>query len=351
MALAGCAACDRDPGWCCRPCRRERMASLDENRLLAAAERSPPGRRATRIRASVTDAAMRAAPRTIRSLERCRTLGVLGRGGRAGAARPRLSPIAASTPSLRARNRVERIVLGVLFACSCIAVLTTVGIMLSLLFESLRFFAQVPLTEFLFGLQWSPQTAMRADQVGSSGAFGAVPLFAGTLLITVDRHAGRRCRSGCSRDLPVGVRQPALARRGQADAGDPGRHPDRGLRLLRRADRRAPHPRARRVGRPRRRLGKRARRRPGHGHHDHPVRLVAVRRRHQRRAAVACATASYALGATRAETITQVLLPAALPGIIGGVLLAVSRAIGETMIVVMAAGPRRQPDRQPAARR
>jgi phosphate transport system permease protein len=47
---------------------------------------------------------------------------------------------------------------------------------------------------------------------------------------------------------------------------------------------------------------------------------------------------SYAMGATKSETITKVLLPAALPGIMGGVLLAVSRAIGETMIVVMAAG-------------
>jgi phosphate transport system permease protein len=47
---------------------------------------------------------------------------------------------------------------------------------------------------------------------------------------------------------------------------------------------------------------------------------------------------SYAIGATRSETIRQVVLPAALPGIVGGVLLAVSRAIGETMIVVMAAG-------------
>ena len=47
---------------------------------------------------------------------------------------------------------------------------------------------------------------------------------------------------------------------------------------------------------------------------------------------------AYALGATRSETIKQVVLRAALPGIVGGVLLAVSRAIGETMIVVMAAG-------------
>src|SRR3546814_989411 len=55
----------------------------------------------------------------------------------------------------------------------------------SLLFEAMRFFAQVPVTEFLFGLHWSPQMALREDQVGASGSFGAVPVFAGTLLITL----------------------------------------------------------------------------------------------------------------------------------------------------------------------
>jgi len=87
-------------------------------------------------------------------------------------------------PHQRARNAVETIILGVLIACSSIAILTTVGIVLSVLFESIRFFRAVPITDFLFGLEWSPQTAIRADQVGSSGAFGAVPLFAGTFLIT-----------------------------------------------------------------------------------------------------------------------------------------------------------------------
>ena len=65
-----------------------------------------------------------------------------------------------------------------------VAVLTTVGIVFSVLFETVRFFERVSPFEFLFGLQWSPQTAMRADQVGSSGAFGIVPLVIGTLLIT-----------------------------------------------------------------------------------------------------------------------------------------------------------------------
>jgi phosphate transport system permease protein len=87
-------------------------------------------------------------------------------------------------PTLRARNLVERSVTVLMIIASMIAVLTTVGIVLSLLFETLRFFQHVPVMEFLFGLNWSPQTALRADQVGASGAFGAVPLFAGTLMIT-----------------------------------------------------------------------------------------------------------------------------------------------------------------------
>ncbi len=87
-------------------------------------------------------------------------------------------------PDLRARNDVERIVTWVMLAASTVAVLTTIGIVLSLVFEAWRFFEKVAPAEFFFGLRWSPQTALRADQVGSSGAFGAIPLFAGTLLIT-----------------------------------------------------------------------------------------------------------------------------------------------------------------------
>ena len=71
------------------------------------------------------------------------------------------------------------------FGCSTVAILTTLGIVLSVLFESLRFFQSIPFFDFLFGLQWSPQTAMRVDQAGSSGAFGAVPVFVGTILIAL----------------------------------------------------------------------------------------------------------------------------------------------------------------------
>ena len=87
-------------------------------------------------------------------------------------------------PEMRARNKVEWAIQALLMCASTIAIFTTIGIFLSVLFESLRFFQRVPLFDFLFGLDWSPQTAIREDQVGSSGAFGAVPLFAGTLLIS-----------------------------------------------------------------------------------------------------------------------------------------------------------------------
>ena len=88
----------------------------------------------------------------------------------------------ASVPVPRAV--VERSIMFVLIAASVVAVLTTVGIVLSLIVESIQFFRLIPVTDFLFGLQWSPQTAIRSDQVGASGAFGAIPLLVGTLLIS-----------------------------------------------------------------------------------------------------------------------------------------------------------------------
>ena len=87
--------------------------------------------------------------------------------------------------SFRARHSIEHVLRWTLILASLVAVVTTVGIILSVLFESIRFFSIVSVGQFLFGLEWSPQTAIRSDQVGSSGAFGAVPLFTGTLLITL----------------------------------------------------------------------------------------------------------------------------------------------------------------------
>ena len=83
----------------------------------------------------------------------------------------------------RARNAVERGLSVFMIACSVVAILTTVGIITSLLYESFAFFSMVPPSEFFFGLRWEPQIAIRADQVAGAGAFGAVPVFLGTLVI------------------------------------------------------------------------------------------------------------------------------------------------------------------------
>ena len=226
------------------------------------------------------------------------------------------------TPTLQARNRVEQVVTTFLLASSLVAIFTTVGIALSVLFESLRFFQAVPVTEFLFGTNWSPQMAIRADQVGSSGAFGAVPLFTGTLLIALiamlvavpigltsaiylSEYADRRFRA---------VAKPLL----EILAGVPTREAGRYLGLD---------------------VASESALAAGlvmgvmiipfiSSLSDDVINAVPQSLR----------DGSYALGATQSETIRRVVIPAALPGIAGGILLAMSRAIGETMIVVMAAG-------------
>jgi phosphate transport system permease protein len=241
------------------------------------------------------------------------------------------------TPALRARNSVERVVRWTLLGCSLIAILTTVGIVLSVLYESLQFFRLVPVTEFIFGTQWSPQLAIRPDQVGSSGAFGAVPLFAGTLLISFIAMAIA---------VPVGlfsaIYLAEYASRGFRAVTKPVLEVLAGIPtvvygffaaltvapLLRRA--------GEQVGL---QVASESALAAGlvmgimiipfvSSLADDMITAVPQSLR----------DGSYGLGATRSETIRKVVLTAALPGIVGGVLLAVSRAIGETMIVVMAAG-------------
>ena len=85
----------------------------------------------------------------------------------------------------KARVQLETILRVLLAGASAVAILTTIGIVLSMVFETIRFFSMVPFHEFLFGLEWSPQIALRDDQVGSTGLFGAVPVFAGTVLISL----------------------------------------------------------------------------------------------------------------------------------------------------------------------
>ncbi len=241
------------------------------------------------------------------------------------------------TPRFRARNRVEAIVGGLLVLCSTLAIVTTFGIVLSLLFESLRFFAKVPFSEFLFGLKWSPQMALRADQVGSSGSFGAVPLFAGTVLVSLiamavavpvgllsaiylSDYAPRRIRAAVKPALEVLAGIPTVVYGFFAILTVAPVFRDIGAFLG---------------------LNVSANSALAAGVvmgimivpfisslSDDVINAVPQSLR----------DGSAALGATTAETVRQVVLPAALPGIVGAVLLAASRAIGETMIVVMAAG-------------
>lgn len=257
------------------------------------------------------------------------TLGLAGLGGTIAWRRIR--------PDLRARNRVEQIIMLMLIAASSIAVFTTIGIVLSVLFEAIRFFQEVPVADFLFGLNWSPQTAIRADQVGSSGSFGAVPLFTGTMLITgiamfvsvpvglmtaiyLAEYSSRRIRSIAKPLLEVLAGIPTVVygffaaltvapwvrRAGESMGLEVASESAlaaglvMGIMIIPLVSSLA----------------------------DDAINAVPSAMR----------DGALGLGSTRSETMIKVILPAALPGIVGGVLLAVSRAIGETMIVVMAAG-------------
>ena len=239
--------------------------------------------------------------------------------------------------TFRARAFVERVMQGLLLFCASLAVFTTVGIVLSVMFESIQFFQQVSFHEFVFGLEWSPQTAIRADQVGSSGSFGAVPLFTGTLVISavamfvavpvglmsaiyLAEYADKRVRNYVKPALEIlaGVPTvvygffaaltvaPYIRELGESfgltvssesalAAGSV-----MGVMIIPFISSLA----------------------------DDVITAVPQSMR----------DGSLAMGATHSETVRKVVIPAALPGIVGGVLLAVSRAIGETMIVVMAAG-------------
>ncbi len=240
-------------------------------------------------------------------------------------------------PDLRARNRVESVVRWFLIAASSIAIFTTIGIVLSVLFEAVRFFQKVPITEFLFGLNWSPQTAIRADQVGSSGSFGAIPLFTGTLLITgiamfvavpvglmtaiyLAEYSSTRVRGIAKPLLEVlaGIPTvvygffaaltvaPWIRRTGESFGLEVASESALAAGLV---------------------MG---------------IMIIPLVSSLSDDAINAVPTSmrdgALGLGSTRSETMIKVILPSALPGIVGGILLAVSRAIGETMIVVMAAG-------------
>lgn len=227
--------------------------------------------------------------------------------------------------------------MGALIAASTIAVLTTLGIVLSLVFESIQFFRIVPISDFIFGLHWSPQIAIRADQVGASGAFGAVPLLVGTFLISavaltvsgpvglmaaiyLSEYASARQRTVVKPMLEILSGVPTVVYgffaaivvapllRAGGDAIGLEISSESGLAAgLVMGVMTIPFVSS---------------------FADDAITAVPS----------ALREAALGMGSTRSEAITRVILPAALPGIAGGLLLAASRVIGETMIVVMAAG-------------
>ena len=243
----------------------------------------------------------------------------------------------------RARNRFERFVLVVLFACATVAILTTIGIVFSVFYETIRFFFDPSLkgrpsvTDFLFGTEWNPQAALRADQGDIKTAFGFIPLLTGTLLITLiaiivagplglfsaiylSEYATPRVRALAKPILEILAGIPTVVLgffaaltvapliRGWGEHIGLGIASESalaagivmGMMII---------PFISSLS-------------------DDVINAVPQSLR----------DGAYALGATKSETIRQVILPAALPGIVSAFMLAISRAIGETMIVVMAAG-------------
>ncbi|MFQ3176492.1 MAG: phosphate transport system permease protein [Psychromonas sp.] len=239
--------------------------------------------------------------------------------------------------SFSARALSENVTKLLFLSCSVVAIFTTLGILMSVLFESLQFFKSVSSLDFLFGTTWSPQIAMRSDQVGSSGAFGAVPLFAGTMLISfiammiaapvglltaiyLSQYASPTLRTVAKPMLEILAGIPTVVYGFFAaltvapfirDTGE-----ILGLNVASESALAA-----------------------GIVMGVMIIPFVSSLSDDALNAVPkALKEGSLAMGATESETIKKVLLPAALPGIIGAMLLAVSRAIGETMIVVMAAG-------------
>ena len=240
------------------------------------------------------------------------------------------------TPRWKARNHLEQITRAGLWICAGVAVLTTLGIVLSLLGETLRFFTDIPFTAFLFGLDWAPlagvfEGSLNPDRVG------AVSLFVGTAMITLiailvaapiglmaaiylSEFATARLRFWAKPALEIlaGIPTvvygffaaltvaPFLRESGSviglsvASESALAAGLVMGIMII---------PFISSLS-------------------DDVINAVPQTLR----------DGSLALGATKAETVRQVILPAALPGIASAVLLGVSRAVGETMIVVMAAG-------------
>ncbi len=239
-------------------------------------------------------------------------------------------------PEFCARESVERIIRYILISAALISILTTIGIVVAVIFEAIHFFRIVSLLEFLTGTHWAPDDATEGN---TSGMFGSIPIFAGTFMITLiamlvavpvgilsavymSEYASSRIRNIAKPALEILAGIPTVVYGFFAAitvsplvvelADSIGLHADYTNALT-----------------------------PGivmgvmiipfiSSLSDDVIRSVPR----------ALRDASLALGTTNSETIIKIVLPTALPGIIAACLLGVSRALGETMIVVMAAGLR-----------
>ncbi len=285
--------------------------------------------------ASRTDAAREAVGARYNTLMMARNIGlaVLTLGA---AAFVYLRSITQISVPFRARNRTEKIVQGLLMVSAGIAILTTIGIVASLLGQTLVFFSEIPITKFLFGTLWSPLSGVHSGSMDPDKV-GAIPLFAGTLLITfiamlvavpvglfaaifLSDFASNRARGIIKPMLEILAGIPTVVYGFFAAITVAPFLRDTGAA----------------VGLT---ISSESALAAGvvmgimiipfiSSLSDDVINAVPQSLR----------DGSYGLGATKAETIRKVILPAALPGIVSAVLLGVSRAIGETMIVVMAAG-------------
>lgn len=229
----------------------------------------------------------------------------------------------------RARNLFERVVLIVLILCSAVAILTTIGIVFSVLFETAIFFRSVSPMEFLFGTKWAP--------TGTPASFGLIPLLAGTMLITfiailvagplgllsaiyMAEYASPRMRAVLKPVLEIlaGIPTVVLGFFAALIVAPLIRRMGEGLGLE---------------------VASESALAAGLVMGMMIVPLISSLSDDIINAVPqSLRDGSYAMGATKSETIKRVIIPAALPGIVSAFMLAISRAVGETMIVVMAAG-------------
>jgi phosphate transport system permease protein len=247
----------------------------------------------------------------------------IGAAGAGAALYPRIAS------AFRARNLFERFVLAVLVLCSAVAVLTTIGIVFSVVFETIVFFRQVSPLEFLFSAQWSPTS--------TPASFGILPLLVGTLLITfiailvagplgllsaiyMAEYASARMRSVLKPllEMLAGIPTVVLGFFAALTVAPLIRGSGESIGLT---------------------VASESALAAGLVMGMMIVPLISSLSDDIINAVPqSLRDGSYAMGATKSETIKRVVLPAALPGIVSAFMLAISRAIGETMIVVMAAG-------------